>query len=98
MFYMALGIASMHLCAGRETKDDIIDPAAGIVLNKKLGDSVAKGDSLLTFYTERPDMQGMISDILNCFDITADPISEPKVVEELITYDQKSKDFVITKE
>ncbi|MFA6860984.1 MAG: pyrimidine-nucleoside phosphorylase [Bacilli bacterium] len=95
---MALGIASMHLGAGRETKDDIIDPAAGIVLNKKLGDSVAKGDSLLTFYTERPDMQGMISDILNCFDITADPISEPKVVEELITYDQKSKDFVITKE
>jgi hypothetical protein len=43
-------------------------------------------------------MQGMISDILNCFDITSDPIPEPKVVEELITYDQKSKDFVITKE
>lgn len=95
---MALGIASMRLGAGRETKDDVIDPAAGIILNKKLGDNVAKGDLLLTLYTERPGMQNMTSDILNDFDFSSEAIPEPKVVEELITYDAKKKDFVITKE
>jgi pyrimidine-nucleoside phosphorylase len=41
-----IGLASVHLGAGRSKKDDVIDPAVGIVLHRKVGDSVRKGDSL----------------------------------------------------
>lgn len=46
-----LGIASTMLGAGRETKDDIIDFSAGIILNKKVGDKVKQGDILCTLYS-----------------------------------------------
>lgn len=47
-----VGIASVILGAGREKKGDPIDPSAGIILKKKTGDSVSKGDILATFYTD----------------------------------------------
>ena len=47
-----VGIASVILGAGREKKGDPIDPSAGIILKKKTGDSVSKGDVLVTFYTD----------------------------------------------
>ncbi len=46
-----IGIASVILGAGRETKDDTIDMSAGIILRKKNGDFVNKGDTLATLYT-----------------------------------------------
>ncbi|WP_101698387.1 pyrimidine-nucleoside phosphorylase [Clostridium minihomine] len=45
------GIASVELGAGREKKEDPIDYSAGIILQKKVGDRVKKGESLATFYT-----------------------------------------------
>ena len=49
------GIASLLLGAGRNTKEDVIDFAAGIYLNKKTGDFVNKGDVIATLYTEKPE-------------------------------------------
>lgn len=46
------GIASCMLGAGRETKDSSIDYAAGIVLCRKTGDYVEKGQTLAVFYAE----------------------------------------------
>lgn len=46
-----IGIAAMELGAGRKTKDDRIDFSAGIILEKKTGDSIKVGDTLATFYT-----------------------------------------------
>lgn len=45
------GVSSVLLGAGRQTKDDIIDFAAGIKLEKKTGDEVKKGDTLAILYT-----------------------------------------------
>ena len=45
-----IGHASMLLGAGRETKQSIIDPTAGILLNKKIGDTVSENDVLATLY------------------------------------------------
>lgn len=47
-----IGIASVILGAGREKKGAPIDSSAGIVLKKKTGDRVEKGDTLAIFYTD----------------------------------------------
>ena len=45
-----VGIASVALGAGRATKEDDIDPAAGIVLAAKTGDRLEAGDLMATLY------------------------------------------------
>ncbi len=47
----SMGIASVMLGAGRETKDDTIDMSAGIILKKKNGDLVHNGDTIATLYS-----------------------------------------------
>ncbi len=42
----AIGLASMSLGGGRETFDDVIDMSVGIVLNKKVGDKIEKGEPI----------------------------------------------------
>ena len=49
----AIGIAAMKLGAGRATKEDIIDPRAGIIIHKKPSDKVSVGEVIATLYTER---------------------------------------------
>jgi pyrimidine-nucleoside phosphorylase/thymidine phosphorylase len=46
----AVGTAGMLLGAGRETVDSRIDPAVGLILHKKVGDPVEKGEPLLTLH------------------------------------------------
>jgi len=46
-----VGVASSLLGAGRMTKDDAIDHAAGIVLEKKTGDQVKTGEILAWLHT-----------------------------------------------
>ena len=50
-----VGEASSILGAGRMTKEDTIDFAAGIVLSKKTGDFAKKGDVLAMLYTNKPE-------------------------------------------
>jgi pyrimidine-nucleoside phosphorylase len=50
---LELGISSITLGAGRARIADIIDPKAGIVLSRKVGDTVESGDVLATFYTDK---------------------------------------------
>ena len=45
-----IGKLSCDLGAGRKTKKDKIDLQVGIILNKKIGDFVNKGDKLATIY------------------------------------------------
>ena len=49
-----IGHASMLLGAGRETKASAIDLSAGIVLKKKTGDRVEKGEPLAMIYYNEP--------------------------------------------
>ena len=46
-----IGIAAVILGAGREKKEDTIDMSAGIILNKKTGDKINKGDVIATLYS-----------------------------------------------
>ena len=50
-----IGSSSVILGAGRVKKDDSIDHSAGIILHKKTGDEVKKGDALATLYTNKKE-------------------------------------------
>ena len=45
-----MGICSLILGGGRETKESVIDPMVGLVFSKKVADPVKKGDVLATIY------------------------------------------------
>ena len=47
-----IGLAALILGAGRNKKDDVIDMSAGILINKKVGDRVLKGETLCTLYSD----------------------------------------------
>lgn len=47
---LAVARAANALGAGREAKEDVVDPAAGVVLHKKEGEQVAAGDELMTLH------------------------------------------------
>jgi len=46
----AIGVACVVLGGGREKKEDTVDPAVGMILHKKVGDSVTAGESLCTVH------------------------------------------------
>lgn len=52
-----MGIASMMLGGGRATKDDKLDYAVGLTLDRKVGDTVKTGDRLLTIHANREDVE-----------------------------------------
>lgn len=54
-----IGICSLILGGGRETKDSVIDLSVGLVLNKKVGDYVAAGEALATIYAN--DREKLVS-------------------------------------
>lgn len=57
-----VGEVSMRLGAGRMTKEDVIDPTVGIVLNKEVGNKVKIGDVLCTLYVNNKEEQFNIKD------------------------------------
>ncbi|RJP62733.1 MAG: thymidine phosphorylase [Ignavibacteriales bacterium] len=51
-----LGMINLELGAGRLTKEDIIDPKAGIVFRIKLGDKVEYGEKIAEFHTDKAEV------------------------------------------
>lgn len=79
-----IGIASMLLGAGRATKDDKIDLAVGIVLHKKIGDKVEKGESLLTIHSNKEDITEVKQKLYDNIFIE-DTATKPTLIHEIIT-------------
>ena len=52
------GTAALLLGAGRNRKEDVIDPAAGILLRAKTGDAVKAGQPIATLYASREELLG----------------------------------------
>lgn len=79
-----IGVASMMLGAGRQTKEDEIDLSVGIVLHKKVGDTVQIGEPLLTIHSNRQN----VDDVIDKLDqsITIQEHSEaPTLIHKIIT-------------
>ena len=76
-----IGIASMLLGGGREKKDSIIDLSVGVVLEKKVGDPVKKGDVIATLYGNSDDK---INDAKACLEVAYSYGKTPVHVEQII--------------
>ncbi|MCY8930386.1 pyrimidine-nucleoside phosphorylase [Bacillus subtilis] len=79
-----IGVAAMLLGAGRATKEDEIDLAVGIMLRKKVGDKVEKGEPLVTLYANRENVEEVIAKVYDNIRIAAEA-KAPKLIHTLIT-------------
>ncbi len=80
-----IGIASVILGAGREKKGDPIDPSAGIVLKKKTGDYVKKGEPLAVFYTDdEGKIEGAKQEFLDAFTFGDERTQPQKLIYKII--------------
>ena len=79
-----IGRAAMLLGAGRVEKEGAIDPAAGIVLRKKTGDFVHRGETVAQLFTNL-ESEGQIAQAAALF-LTAIRFSETQPAEEELIY------------
>lgn len=75
-----IGTAAMILGAGRATKESEIDLAVGLMLNKKVGDRVSKGDSLVTIYSNTENVDDVKKKISDAYTISKDAVEAPPLV------------------
>lgn len=80
----ALGTAAMLLGAGRATKDSVIDLAVGLVLNKKIGDSVQEGESIITIHSNNENVQNVIDMIYDNIKIS-ETAEVPPLIYQVVT-------------
>ncbi len=78
-----IGMASLELGAGRRSKEEDVDPQAGLVLNKKVGDKITKGETIMAGYTNKPAMIESATELLFSAVTIAD--TEPEK-EDLVTH------------
>ena len=79
-----IGLSAMLLGAGRRTKDDFIDHAAGITLNKKIGDKVLKGETLCVLHTNKEDNNEAIDRISEAYLVNESIPEKEKYVYDII--------------
>ena len=76
---LAIGLGSCHLGGGRIKITDVIDMSAGIILNKKVGDFVKKGELLCTLHTNKDNVDHIIKSVKEAFIFQAEPIKESEL-------------------
>ncbi|EGG37837.1 pyrimidine-nucleoside phosphorylase [Paenibacillus sp. HGF5] len=79
-----IGTAAMLLGAGRATKESEIDLAVGLMLNKKVGDTVKKGDSLVTIHANRENVDDVKQKLYESIRI-ADHADAPVLIYDIVT-------------
>ena len=81
-----LGIASMKLGAGRQKKDDIIDPAVGIWIHRKVGDKVTKGEAIAkVLANDEAKLSWAAEEVKAAFRLSREPVAKRKVIWAKIT-------------
>ena len=81
----AVGLVSLHLGGGRTTKESAIDPAVGVVLEKKVGDAVAPGDTLAVIHAASDESaQAAARELLACYDIAPEPPARVPFIKSVV--------------
>jgi pyrimidine-nucleoside phosphorylase len=81
----AVGLAALHLGAGRVRKDDAIDHAVGVVCNAKRGDRVEAGQPLAEVHAhDEPSAVRAVEELSRCYRIgDEEPERRPIVLDVL---------------
>lgn len=79
-----IGVAAMLLGAGRQTKEDTINYGVGLKLHKKIGDTVAVGESLVTIYADSKEVTEVKERLYKNIVIGASAV-EPPLIHDIIT-------------
>ena len=80
-----IGTAAMILGAGRATKESEIDLAVGLVLHKKIGDSVEVGESLVTIHSNTEDVSSVMEKIYHAYGMSSSAVEPVTLVHDEIT-------------
>ena len=81
-----IGVASSMIGAGRDTKDDTIDPAVGVILEVKVGQKVEAGGVLCRlYYTGEERVEDASQQIEDAFRISAQPPEERELILEVVS-------------
>ena len=81
-----VGVSAMILGAGRETKEDILDLSAGIVLEKKVGDFVNEGDVLAYMHLNKEEKLASAKErFINAYTIVDEKVTPKKLIYGVVT-------------
>lgn len=81
----AIGNSSMLLGAGRITYDASIDYGVGLLIHKKIGDPVGKGDPLFTlYYRDQKSLKEAEKLLSSAVTITHNQVKPPKLIKETV--------------
>ncbi len=80
-----IGLASSMIGAGRDTKDDVIDPAVGVILEVKTGSKVDSGGVLCRlYYTSEEHVEEASQLVEDAFRISGQPPDERELILEVV--------------
>lgn len=80
-----IGMASLELGAGRLTKEDKIDPKAGIIFNSKIGNKINKGDVIAEIYTDNKSSIDKVKErILSAVEFSKEKVKTPKLIKAVL--------------
>jgi pyrimidine-nucleoside phosphorylase len=83
---LSIARASMALGAGRERKGDSIDLTVGVLLERKIGERVSRGESLAVVHANDERRLARASEMLRAaIDVSATPVSPPPLILDRLT-------------
>jgi len=81
-----VGVTALHLGAGRQTKDDTIDHAVGIVCRRKRGDAVAAGEILAEVHArDETAAAGAVREIHAAYELADEPPAPRRLLLDVLS-------------
>lgn len=80
----SLGLVSMKLGGGRQSMEDTIDYSVGLILNKKIGDYVNKGETLVYVHTNNGLSDELKNEIMNAYSFQDEYVEKPVFIDEVL--------------
>ena len=81
---MNIGTAAMKLGAGRQTKEEAIDPVVGIMIQKKVGMKVSIGDTIAIIHSNGKNEEEAYEMIIDAFHIEENKITPQEIIIDIV--------------